>query len=123
MFIPGTRLSIIATVHARHSTMTSLSGGKRGITSTAGCPGRREFARYAANPCSIKSALKVKSPVSTRRPPNVNHIGSRPTVAIFRESGEKVFSFYDNIGVFEDLKEGVTEPLSEFVEWHKRFET
>jgi hypothetical protein len=34
-----------------------------------------------------------------------------------------MFSFYKNIGVFEDLKEGITEPLSKFVEWHKGFET
>jgi len=36
LLISGTRVSMIATVHARHSTMTSLSGGKMGITSTAG---------------------------------------------------------------------------------------
>jgi len=68
----GTRLSMMATVQARHSTITSLSGGKSGMTSTAGWPGRRAFARYAAIPCSIKSARKVNSPTSTRRPPYVN---------------------------------------------------
>ena len=68
-FMPGTRLSMMATVQARHSTMTSLSGGKRGMTSTAGWPGRRAFVRYAAIPFSIKSDRKVNNPVSTRRPP------------------------------------------------------
>lgn len=34
-----------------------------------------------------------------------------------------MFPFDGNVGVFEDLEERVTEPLSEFMEWHKRFET
>jgi hypothetical protein len=33
-----------------------------------------------------------------------------------------MFSLDYDVGVFEDLEEGVTEPLSEFVEWDKGFE-
>jgi hypothetical protein len=33
-----------------------------------------------------------------------------------------MFSLDYDVGVFEDLEERVTEPLSEFVEWDKGFE-
>src|ERR1700734_1141893 len=108
--MPGTRLSMMATVQARHSTITSLSGGKRGMTSTAGWPGRRAFVRYAAIPCSIKSARKVNNPTSTRRPPYVNSVTclGGGTVAVFWEGSEEMFSFDGDVGIFEDLEERVT---------------
>jgi len=44
------------------------------------------------------------------------------TVAVFWEGGEEMFSFDGDVGIFEDLEERVTEPLSEFMEWDKGFE-
>jgi hypothetical protein len=34
-----------------------------------------------------------------------------------------LFTFDDDVGLFEDLEEGVAEPLGEFMEWYQRLKT
>lgn len=56
-------------VTARHSTMTSSSVAKSGITSTVCWPFSIELFLNAATPLLISASFRVSKPVSTSRPP------------------------------------------------------
>lgn len=56
-------------VTARHSTMTSSSVAKSGITSTVCWPFSIELFLNAASPLFISASFRVSKPVSTSRPP------------------------------------------------------
>jgi len=64
--------------------------------------------------------LKLKGRYRPRDPlASDTHIRWR-TIPIFRESCKKIFPFNCNIGIFENLKKGITEPLRELMKWNKR---
>lgn len=76
--------------------------------------------------CPVPSSHVVKSIIlcpQEGRLTSTQLIFKGATVAVFWEGGEELFSFDCDVGIFKDLEKGVTEPLSEFMEWDEGFET